>query len=253
MQARSFPASRGWFWLRAGFGLWRRAPLVLTGACMTMSMLLFVSALVPTLGQILPALLLSPLGVGMFRLCTEVRNGRFASPGMLFSGFRLNLSRQFVIGALRLLGQLLCVLIAARLAGLDASEPLGRLSEDGNSVSLSPHLESFMLWGMALGLPLELCFWFSPQLVALGNIAPLKAVFFNIVSCWRNLGAILVGLFLWVVIFGLLPTLVLNLIGSALPALGSVMLIPLFLVMMPVFYGSFHASACDIFDGALEQ
>lgn len=253
MQARSFPASRGWVWLRDGFALWRRAPLVLTGACMTMTILIFVSALVPLLGQVLPAMLLPPLGVGMFRMCSEVRRGRLASPGLLFSGFRLNLSRQFVIGALRLVGQLVCVLIAARLAGLDTAEPLGRLSEDGNSVSLSPHFESFMLWGMVLGLPLELCFWFSPQLVALGNVTPLKAVFFNIVSCWRNLGALLVSLFLWVVIFGLLPTLLLNLVGSALPALGSLMLIPPFLVMMPVFYGSFHASACEIFDGALER
>lgn len=253
MQARRFPILQGLVWLRAGFSLWRKAPLVLTGACLTLTMLLIVSAIVPVLGQILPALLLPPLGVGLFRLCSEVRRRGFASPGMLFSGFKLHLPRQFAIGALRLVCQIGVVLLAAHLAGLDPNDSLGKMSEDGSMLSISPNMESFVGWGLALGLPLELCFWFTPQLVAFGGVTPIKAVFFNIVSCWRNLGPLLLSLGLWGLIFGFIPALLINLIGAVLPALGGLLLAPLFLIMMPVFYAIFHASACDIFGEVMDQ
>jgi hypothetical protein len=253
MQARRFPARQGWVWLREGFMLWRKSPLALTGACLTMTMLLVLSAVVPLLGQVLPALLLPPLGVGLFRLCSELKQRGMAVPGMLFSGFRLHLPRQMMIGAMRLTGQIACVLLAAKIAGIDPSESLGKLSADGSTLTVSPNLEAFLGWGMALGLPLELLFWFTPQLVALAGISPLKAVFFNIVSCWRNLGALIVCLLLWALLFAFLPALLINLIGSALPALGGLLLAPLFVIMVPVFYASFHASACDIFGEVLEK
>lgn len=253
MQARRFPATRGWIWLRNGFMLWRKSPLALTAACLTMTMLLVISAVLPLLGQILPALLLPPLGVGLFRLCTELKRRGVAAPGMLFSGFRLHLPRQMMIGGMRLAGQIICVVVAARIAGIDPGESLGKMSDDGSTLTLSPQLEAFIGWGMALGTPLELLFWFTPQLVALGGISPLKAVFFNIVSCWRNLGALLVCLLLWALLFAFVPALLINLIGAFLPALGGLLLAPLFVVMMPVFYASFHASACDIFGEVLEK
>ncbi|MDQ7988494.1 MAG: BPSS1780 family membrane protein [Candidatus Dactylopiibacterium sp.] len=251
MQARRFPASQGWVWLKQGFALWRRAPIVLTGACLTMFMLLLVSAILPVLGQVLPALLLPPLGVGMFLLCGEIRRQGTPSPGFLFQGFRLNLPRQFAIGAMRLVGQLLCMLAAAKLSGLDPSTPLGKLSSDGTVLQIVPQFRSFVTWFAALGLPLELCFWFSPQLVALGGVSPFKSVFFSVIACWRNLPAIVVCLVAWAVLFGLLPAFVMNLIGAALPALSALLIAPLMLVMMPVFYASFHASATDIFGETL--
>lgn len=253
MQARRFPARQGWVWLSQGVSLWRKAPMALTGACLTMTMLLLISAIVPVLGQFLPALLLPPLGVGVFRLCSEVRKSGLGSPAMLFSGFRLHLPNQMIVGVARLVAQLLCMILAAKIAGIDPTESLGKLSADGSTLTLSPRLEAFVAWGMALGLPLEMLFWFTPQLVALGGIRPVKAVFFNVVSCWRNIGPLFVSLLLWALLFALLPALLINLIGAVSPALGSLLLAPLFLIMMPVFYATFHASACDIFGEVLAQ
>lgn len=253
MQAQRFPARQGWVWLSQGFALWRKAPMALTGACLTMTMLLLIAAVVPGLGQFLPALLLPPLGVGVFRLCSEIRRTGSGAPVVLFSGFRLHLSRQMVIGAARLVSQLACVILAARIAGIDPTESLGKLSADGSTLMLSPRLEAFVGWGMALGLPLELLFWFTPQLVALGGISPVKAVFFNIVSCWRNIAPLMISMLLWALLFAFLPALLINVVGAASPALGSLLLAPLFLIMMPVFYATFHASACDIFGEVLAQ
>lgn len=250
MQARRFPVTQGVVWLKQGFALWRSSPIVLTGACLTMAMLLLVSAILPLIGQVLPALLLPPLGVGIFLLCGQIRHQGTPAPGFLFKGFRLNLGRQFALGAMRLIVQLGCVLAASHLAGLDPSVPLGQIGDDG-SVSMAPQLQSFVIWGAVLGLPLELCFWFAPQLIALANVKPLKAVFFSVVACWRNLGAILTYLLLWALLFGLLPALLINVLGSALPALGSLLVVPLMLVMMPVFYASFYVCASDVFDEAL--
>lgn len=253
MQARSFPAAQGWTWLQEGLALWRRAPLALTASCITMMMVLMLSMLIPWIGQFAPPLLLLPLGVGLFMMCNDVTAGRPASPGLLFRGFRLRLREQIVIGSLRLLSQLLCFWIAGLIVGIDPSAPLISMSDDGKTLSMAPDVVPFMFWGLALGLPLEMFFWFSPQLLALGNQAPVKAMFFSMVACWRNRGAISLCIFLWALCFGLVPALLMGLIASISPALGSLLSVPLALLSMPMFYTSFHASACDIFGADLRK
>ncbi|MDO6386189.1 BPSS1780 family membrane protein [Uliginosibacterium sp. 31-12] len=247
MQARSFPPAQGWQWLKTGFAVWRRAPLMLIAASITLLMTLFVALIIPLLGQFLASFVLLPLGVGMFLLCGAVRAGQPAQPGMLFRGFRLHMPEQVVLGLLRIAGQLLVMWLAGLLAGVDGSAPLLQVAEDGQSASITPELQPFMLWGLVLGLPLEMLFWFSPVLIALAEVKPMKAVFFSAVACWRNLGAICVFFAAWAAICVALPAMLVSLA----PALLSLLAPPALLIMMPVFYASFHAAACDIFGEAL--
>lgn len=252
MQARKFPATQGWPWLRAGFMLWRRAPLALTAACLTLMMVLMLSMLLPVVGQFAPPLLLLPLGVGLFILCNEIVAARPAAPSLLFRGFRLNLPAQIMIGALRILSQLLCFWLAGQIVGMNPDTPLLSMSADGKTLNMAPDLLPFMSWGLLLGLPLEMLFWFAPQLVALAGLHPLKAMFFSCVACWRNILPILLCYGLWALFFGLLPALVLGLVGSMAPELASLLSAPVAMLMMPVFYAAFHASACDIFGSDLQ-
>lgn len=249
MQARKFPAAQGWLWFKAGFRLWRQAPLPLTAACIAVLMALLLAMTIPGLGQFLPALLLLPLGVGLFLICAEVAAARPASPALLLQGFRRRLSGQIMIGSLRVLSQLLCFWLAGLIVGIDPAAPLASLSADGKTMTLSPHLQSFMFWGLALSLPLEMLFWFAAPLVALAGLPPVKALFFSLIACWRNLAAIVVCHVSWLTLFGFLPSLLFGLFPALLPLLAA----PLVLLMMPVFYAAFYASAGDIFGADLAR
>lgn len=253
MQARQFPATQGWLWLQAGFMLWRRAPLALTAASITMMMTLLLSMFVPVFGEFLPPALLLPLGTGLFLLCREIAAGRPGLPGLLFSGFRLHLPELALVGALRVLSGLFCFWLAGQIIGVDPATPLVSMSADGKTMSLAPELPRFLATGLALGLPLEMFFWFTPQLVALAGVSPLKAMFFSAVACWRNRYAIVLCLALWLLLFGFLPATLLSLLAGVAPALGALLGPPLALLMMPVFYAAFHACACDIFGKPLSE
>ena len=54
---------------------------------------------------------------------------------------------------------------------------------------------------MALYLPLSLMFWHAPALVHWHDVSPIKALFFSLVACIRNFGAMAVYFFSWLGVF----------------------------------------------------
>jgi len=58
------------------------------------------------------------------------------------------------------------------------------------------------MWlSLFLYVPLSLLFWHAPGLVHWHNVAPVKALFFSIVACWRNFGAFAVYGLSWMGVF----------------------------------------------------
>ena len=66
-----------------------------------------------------------------------------------------------------------------------------------------------------LSLPLSLLFWHAPGLVHWHGVPPVKALFFSLMACVRNVGACLVFLFSWLGI-GVLGALVISIISLLL-------------------------------------
>jgi hypothetical protein len=66
-----------------------------------------------------------------------------------------------------------------------------------------------------LSLPLSLLFWHAPGLVHWHGIPPVKALFFSLMACVRNVGACLVFLLTWLGI-GVLGALVISIVSLLL-------------------------------------
>jgi hypothetical protein len=86
-------------------------------------------------------------------------------------------------------------------------------------------------------------FWFSPILAAWHDVPPIKAMFFSIVSCWRNRGAFVVFGALW---FAVATTVSLGL-SVLMQALGAgdfafAVLMPATMIVTTMLYCSFYAT-----------
>jgi len=86
-------------------------------------------------------------------------------------------------------------------------------------------------------------FWFAPVLTAWHDIPPAKALFFSVVSCWRNRGAFVVYGLLWFGValgssFGL--SLLLQALGAGAYVLTIMM--PVTIIIVTMMYCSFYAT-----------
>jgi hypothetical protein len=82
--------------------------------------------------------------------------------------------------------------------------------------------------------------WFSPQLVAWHRQPVGKALFFSLFACWRNRWPFLVlGLALGAMILAVswVASMLMNLLGVS-PALGSMLLAPIALVLTSIAYST---------------
>jgi hypothetical protein len=86
-------------------------------------------------------------------------------------------------------------------------------------------------------------FWFAPVLTAWHGVPPIKAMFFSLVTCWRNRGAFIVYGLLWlatamVVSSGL--ALLMDAIGARQYAFT--VLFPASITLTTMLYCSFYAT-----------
>jgi hypothetical protein len=100
-----------------------------------------------------------------------------------------------------------------------------------------------VLTALAFYVPVAMLFWFAPVLAAWHDVPTIKAMFFSIVSCWRNRGAFVVYGALW---FAVATTVSIGL-SALLQALGAgdlalVILMPASIIVTTMLYCSFYAT-----------
>jgi hypothetical protein len=108
---------------------------------------------------------------------------------------------------------------------------------------LNSNIMMGILAAMAFYIPVAMLFWFSPVLTAWHDVPPVKAMFFSIVSCWRNRGAFVVFGALWfavetTVMFGL--TALMQALGAGDFAVA--VLMPATIIVTTMLYCSFYAT-----------
>ncbi|GAB2876820.1 BPSS1780 family membrane protein [Uliginosibacterium flavum] len=241
MQANKFPARRGWVWLQAGFALWRSAPLALTGSAMTMLMCLLLTMMIPGIGPLLALLLVFPLQVGMFLVCSSWAQNHSAHPKLLFACFtKQRFPGLLALTGINFLGMLLCFMLAVMVCNFDLGS-FTELAAKGSTElppALQAQLERVVRWTSLFFIPLQLASFFAAPLMALQRTPLIKALFFSFVACWRNLGALLV----MQLILGLLGILI-QLLASVLGLLFGIGL----MVLVPVLCATLYSCARDIF------
>jgi hypothetical protein len=271
MQARYLPAARGVFWLLEGFRLFRRNPPLITA--LTLVYLLVVQllvALLPGIGPILLPLLLPVMTLIVANGCRLVDLDRRPDKAGLLHGIAGNFPAMLRLGGWQLLGAVLVILFSMLLSGgedpLPASlalpgtpnmgEGLPGAEEAAADAAAQAAMLSKMLQVLLVASPLIVAFWFAPFLVGWDRVAPLKSLFFSTVASFRNWRAMAMFSLAAVVVAGVLPGIVLIVIGQisgmALSAAFVALRMILVFLVAPVLTASIYASYRDIFHSPVD-
>lgn len=236
------PARTGMTWVKRGIKTFFKQPLAMGGLFFMFMALISVAAQVPYLGSAIALVVLPAATVGLMAATQVADGGKFPMPLVLFTAFRAGSNKTraiLALGALYALGFLLVLGISAlfdngQLASLYVSgSPLNK------EAMASPDLKTAAWAAMIMYLPLSMAFWHAPALVHWHNVPPLKALFFSLVACIKNFGAMTVYFFMWLAVFsfgGLILTMIAIATGSE-SAVGFIML-PASMLMATMFFSS---------------
>ena len=206
-------------------------------------------SIVPFLGSMVAIVITPAATLGLMAASRDATHGKFPMPSTLVTAFRQGAERtraMLILGGLY--GASLLTLVAiAMVLGPDVPDSA---AESGLTPEMiSALLESPGLWlSMALYVPVLMMFWHAPALVHWHGVSPVKSLFFSLIACWNNKGAMALYLLAW---FGLmlvgafLIAMISSIVGGA--TMGF-MVYPMVLMFASVFYASLFFTFKDSFD-----
>lgn len=264
MQARRLPALRGVFWLSEGFRLFGRNPPLIAALTLVYLLAVQLFALLPVIGPVLLPLLLPAMTLIVANGCRAVDLRQNPGKAVLLSGLSGpggNFPALLRLGGLQLAGALIVVLLSMLIGGgADpfASALLPEAAPTEGEAAADAATQAALLGKLAqvllLATPLILAFWFAPFLVGWDHVAPLKSLFFSTVASLRNWRAMAVFSLAAIVFAGILPGLILIVIGQisgmALTAALFVLRMLLVFLVAPVLTASIYIGYRDIFQDA---
>lgn len=281
MQLTEVSAKTGYVWFRQGLWLFRRNPFAFL---MLVILYTFVAVLIeqiPVPGIVLLPLLFVPgFAAGFMAACREVVAGRPVLPTMLFDGFAAHgpraARRLLWLGVLYaailiLESVLLAMLLTAALKAIDPDllRQFIKLSTGANgAAAIALPDKDFTVPGSALIVILAvlawqvfwsclvtLLFWFASVTSAWHDASPAKAIFFGVVSLWRNRGAFIVYGALWCAMTTVILLIVLFVMlaaGVSGIRIQMMAMMPVMLVIVTMVYCSLYATYRGCF-GEQEQ
>lgn len=249
MRLIEVPAKTGYVWFRQGIWLFRRNPFAFLTVFFAYLFVMTLISRVPLVGPVLPLLFIPGVAVGFMAACRNTIAGKPVWPTILVDGFRsygsIVARRLLALGALYIVAM---AVIFAASALVDGGTLLSLMMGDGPTGDPETVAASFsplaVLVAMACYVPVAMLFWFAPILVAWHDVPPAKALFFSLVSCWRNRGAFVYYGALWVAIalavsFGL--TALMQALGAG-QEMALAVLMPASILVTTALYCSFYAT-----------
>jgi hypothetical protein len=249
MRLIEVPAKTGYVWFRQGLWLFRRNPFAFLTVFFAYLFVMTLISRVPLIGPFLPLLFIPGVAVGFMAACRDTIAGKPVWPTVLVDGFRSYGSvvarRLLALGALYIVAM---AVVFALSTLVDGGKLLGLMMGDTPAGDPETVAASFsplaVLVAMACYIPVAMLFWFAPILVAWHEVPPVKALFFSLVSCWRNRGAFVFYGVIWIVVaiavsFGL--STLMQAVGLD-PDMALAVLMPASILVTTALYCSFYAT-----------
>ncbi|MBS0445451.1 MAG: hypothetical protein JSR59_05810 [Proteobacteria bacterium] len=262
MKLKTVPARDGALWVRRGFIVFFRHPMIYTGLFAAFMFLVFVLVMIPLIGVPLLLAVLPLVSLGFMVATRAVVEGRQPTPAALIEPLRTGKPRLIALVQLGIayaaatfcIQWLSDVVDGGALDALLEALPAGGTTPAAVADKLSnPQLGIGLVLRFGLAALLALPFWHAPALVHWGAQSAGKALFFSTMACWRNRGAFVLYVLTWgavIMVFALLANIVFALLGQAQwVAIASM---PASLMFSAIFYASlyFTFAACFVDDAA---
>jgi len=247
MQLIEVPAKTGYVWFRQGIWLFRKNPLAFLTIFFTYLVAMTLVSRIPVFGTVLPLAFIPGVAVGFMAACRDTIAGKPVFPTILVDGFRsyggVVARRLIVLGGLYVAAMALVFAGSALADGGVLFKVMMGSAEVEQEAFANSAIPLAVLVALACYVPVSMLFWFAPVLAAWHDVPPAKAMFFSVVSCWRNRGAFIVYATLW---FASAITVSLGL-SALMQALGAAnyalaVLMPASVILTTMLYCSFYAT-----------
>jgi hypothetical protein len=246
MRLSNVPAATGITWMRLAVRTFVRQPLAFIGLFFLYLVAVSMLSLIPLVGDLVAMLVVPCIMLGLMAASREVHDGRFAKPSLLIMAVRPGAAQA---RAFWVLGALYAALVAL-VYGVAPSFP-----PEAAKTGITPEMMAAMLSdprllvALLLAVPVLMMFWHAPALVHWHGISPVKSLFFSVLACWRNRGALTVYVMTWMgisALAGIVVSVLSALLGSA-QAMG-MLVFPVGLLLATVFHVGIYFSFRDSFD-----
>lgn len=229
------PAGRGAAWLFEGFSMFQKDWLTWIGITVIFFVLTIVVSIIP-FGSFLFNLVIFAFLGGLMLGCREIDKEGDFSVGHLFAGFSENFGQYVLLGVIYSVGVLVIVILMlimmfVMLGGFAFITDLQSGQLD-NLVQYSVTILIVALVAMLLYVPLIMAFWFTPALVALGNLDAIDAIKASFSGCLANV----------------VPYLLYGVVAMLLSLLASIPFFLGWLILCPMLLASIYISYRDIYE-----
>ena len=235
MEPLRLPTRQGWEWIKQGYALFMKAPLlwiVLLFICLIAAVAI---SSVPVVGQPLMSLLMPALLVGLMAGCRALNQGEELELAHLFRGFKQHTSQLVTLGGISLVGQYLILGLMMAVGGAAlVSVLMGNQPETDPNATMMHAVAGAgfaVLLGIVLFSLLMMAMQFAPMLVFFRNVPPLQAM----------------KLSLRAFLYNVLPMLLYGITFMMLAVLASLPMMLGWLVLLPLVFTTLYASYSDIF------
>ena len=234
MEAQKVETSNGWLWVKQGYTVFKKSPVLWMVLTVVAAIILIGMASIPIVGDPLATLLLPVLLAGFMFGCRALEQGKDLEIAYLFAGFRYRAQQLVALGGINMVSQLLILGVMKMMGGgvlvglIMSGEPVDDPSMLAQA--LDGTVPAIMI-GMILYFILVAAMQFAPALVLFKETEPVQAMMSSLRACLRNI----------------MP---LSVYGAAmlLLAMPATMLMMLgWLVLLPVMMTSNYAAFWDLF------
>lgn len=234
MQARKVNIANGWLWIRQGYWLFKKSPVLMVVLTVISVIGLIGIAVIPAVGDLLATLLFPVLFAGFMLGCRALENGEELELAHLFAGLQNNATQLVTLGGINLAGQLLILGVMKMTGGETLVDILmsGQHPEDPAVLTQAiAGAGMALLLGMVLFTVLLMAMQFAPMLVVFDKMSPIPALKASFNACLRNI----------------VPLTIYTLMLLPFAILASLPMMLGWLILLPVMIASIYAAYRDLF------
>jgi uncharacterized membrane protein len=245
MEIKKLEPARGWIWVKQGYQLIMRNPLMSITLAMIGALAMFTALKVPALGPLLVVLLMPVVMAGFMRACHALEEDEEVELSHLFEGFQKHTARLIALGGFSMLGLITASAVMVFIGGDALSSLLDNLKSTtepqvlvdamwaaGSGVAFS------LLIGFILVCVLMLAIQYAPMLIFFNDATPVAALRASLSGSLKNI----IPYTLYSIIMQLVA-----LVLSILPFnLGLIVLLPLGLTSLYVSYRNIFPFAHEV-------
>ena len=247
---RQLPAAAGLAWLKTGFALYRKNPLLLTAGTTIFFMAMLLLGIIPYVGQVLSELATPIFVAGFMAAFRALDEGEELELPHFFAGFTNKPQQLAVVGAVYLLLSILIAWVALRLgfnpkALMEAASAGDKINPQDAQHLLQTTLPILLLT-LVLLIPIGMATWFAVPLIFFGGAGPFQALAISFKASWKNWLAFtvfgLLGFLIWIV-----AVILLGILAYVLGPLTGVLFLLLLLMSWSLLFATIYASYQAVF------